>query len=71
MKRKKIFKKWVVVLIETIMIIAVLVATADCESIKLFISKEIVSVLVLIVGFELLNKHINLFNGKWEKENEF
>ena len=64
MKKKKIFKKWVQVLIGVVMLIAMLVATGECETTMLFIGKEIISMVIISICAVLLKKHTNLFESE-------
>lgn len=61
MEKKKIFKEWIQVLIGVVMLIAMLVATGECETTMLFIGKEIISMAIILVCLVLLKKHTNLF----------
>ena len=64
MKNKKILKKWVQVLIGTIMIMAMMIGAADCEITKVFIVKEIICAVVMVVCFVLLKSYTNLFESE-------
>ena len=59
--KKRIYKKWVQKTIGVIMGTTMVLMAADCESLGLFIAKELIGLLIIISCFISLKNHTNLF----------
>ena len=55
------FKKWVVDLLVTNIIIAILVASCECIDLNTYIIKGVASIIIMIINIILLNKYSNIF----------
>ena len=61
MNRKRYFRKWVVQTLIAINILLVLVLSADCESLLMFVTSKMVALTFLGLNTLMLAKHSHLF----------
>lgn len=61
MKRKLKLKKWVVYLLLTINMIAILFMGAECEDFKLFVTSKIIALGIFIINNLILAKYSDIF----------
>ena len=55
--KKTVFKNWVSYTLVTINILIVMLMSADCESLSLYITKDIVCLMVFLMNAYLLKKY--------------
>lgn len=62
MKKRFIFKGWLVNLFLTINLICFFVLASDCEDFGLFVKSKLIALVIIIVNTLILKKHSKMFD---------